>query len=168
MPEGAAAPDGIDVCLRPAGAEDWDFLKRVYRSTREEELAVTNWGEEQKTEFCRMQFEAQDAYYREHYPNAQFSVIERSGVAAGRLYVDRWLREIRIMDIALLPEHRGAGIATRFLRELMEEARRAGKVLSIHVEKFNPALHLYERLGFHPHEDKGVYLLMHWRAVSPP
>ena len=63
------------------------------------------------------------------------------------------------MDIALLPEHRGAGIGAQLLRELQEEARSAGKSLTIHVERFNPALRLYERLGFRQVEDKGVYLL---------
>jgi ribosomal protein S18 acetylase RimI-like enzyme len=78
------------------------------------------------------------------------------------LYVARWDREIRIMDIALLPEHRGSGIGSKLLRELQDEARAAGKTLSIHVERFNPALRLYERLGFQQVEDKGVYLLMSW------
>jgi ribosomal protein S18 acetylase RimI-like enzyme len=138
----------------------------VYASTRAEELAVTDWSEEQKTQFLRQQFTAQDAHYRAHYPSAEFSVIEREGLPIGRLYVDRWTKEIRIMDIALLPEHRGAGIGTTLLRELQEEARAAGKSLSIHVEKFNPALRLYERLGFRPIEDKEVYLLMEWRAST--
>jgi len=35
-----------------------------------------------------------------------------------------------------------------------------GKALGIHVEKFNPAMKLYERLGFKPVEDQGIYLLM--------
>jgi ribosomal protein S18 acetylase RimI-like enzyme len=91
-------------------------------------------------------------------------VIEKDGVSIGRLYVARWEREIRIMDIALLPEHRGAGIGTELLRELQDEARSAGKTLTIHVERFNPALRLYERLGFRQVEDKGVYLLMRWSA----
>jgi ribosomal protein S18 acetylase RimI-like enzyme len=62
-----------------------------------------------------------------------------------------------------LPEHRGAGIGTKLLRDLQEEVRSAGKSLTIHVERFNPALRLYERLGFQQIEDKGVYLLMEWR-----
>ena len=164
MPEAAAAAGAAGARLREATADDQDFLCRVYASTRAEELALTDWSEEQKAQFCRMQFTAQDAHYRQHYPTAQFSVIEHHGVAAGRLFVDRWTREIRIMDITLLPEHRNAGIGTLFLQALMEEARAAGKTLSIHVEKFNPALRLYDRLGFRPREDKGVYLLMDWKA----
>ena len=150
--------------LRPVTETDTDFLSRVYASTRWEELAVTDWSDGQKAQFCRQQFTAQDAHYRKHYPTAEFSVIERDGTSIGRLYVDRWPKEIRIMDITLLPEHRGEGMGTKLLRDLQEEARGAGKVLSIHVEKFNPALKLYERLGFTVREDKGVYLLMEWRA----
>lgn len=144
--------------------EDESFSEQVYASTRAEELARTDWSDAQKAAFCHHQFVAQTAHYRAHYPTAEYSVIEVNGVPAGRLYVDRCTREIRIMDIALLPEHRGVGIGTRLLRELQKEARTAGKALTIHVEKFNPALRLYQRLGFHPIADKEVYLLMEWRG----
>lgn len=151
------------VQLRPAKEEDVEFLRILYASTREEELAVTDWSEAQKREFCRLQFEAQAAHYREHYPAAEYAVIEHGGSRAGRLYVNRGEREIRIMDLALLPEWRGQGIGTALLRELQDEAASRSLRLSIHVEKFNPALRLYERLGFRPVEDRGVYLLLSWR-----
>ncbi|HEY8991809.1 MAG TPA: GNAT family N-acetyltransferase [Luteolibacter sp.] len=142
--------------------EDGEFLARLYASTREEELEPTGWSDEQKRLFCRMQFDAQAAHYREHYPAAEYSVIECDGVAGGRLYVNRGAKEIRIMDLALLPEWRGKGIGSRLLRELQEETAAGGMRLSIHVEKFNPALRLYERLGFQLAEDRGVYLLLSW------
>jgi ribosomal protein S18 acetylase RimI-like enzyme len=111
-----------------------------------------------------MQFAAQDADYRRNYPDAQYSIIEVQGVPAGRLYVDRCSKEIRIIDIALLPEHQRTGIGTKLLRALQDEARAAGKTLTIHVEKFNPALRLYQRLGFRQIEDKGVYLFLEWNS----
>jgi GNAT superfamily N-acetyltransferase len=150
------------ISLRPITPEDVPFLAGVYASTRAEELAVTGWSDEEKAVFCQRQFDAQSAHYRENYPGASLQIIEREGVAIGRLYVAHWERQIRIMDIALLPEHRGAGIGTKLLRDLQEEARSAGKSLTIHVERFNPALQLYQRLGFQQIEDKGVYLLMRW------
>jgi ribosomal protein S18 acetylase RimI-like enzyme len=150
------------ITLRLMTAEDDAFLAAVYVSSREEELAQTGWSEEQKAEFCRRQFDAQSAYYAANYPGAAFQVIERDGVPVGRLYVARWEMEIRIMDITLLPEFRGSGIGTKLLRELQDEARAAGKSLTIHVERFNRALELYQRLGFRQAEDKGVYLLMEW------
>ena len=150
--------------LRPVSPEDMSFLERVYASTRVEELSVTDWSDAQKAAFIRQQFTAQDAHYRKHYPTSQYFVIEAGDSPIGRLYVDRWIREIRIMDIALLPERRGEGIGTRLINDLQEEAQATGKSLSIHVEKFNPALRLYDRLGFKPVEDKDVYLLMEWKA----
>jgi GNAT superfamily N-acetyltransferase len=148
--------------LRAVTPEDEQFLRTVYASTRADELARVPWGDEQKRAFTDMQFAAQDTDYRNNYPAAQFSIIEVRGVPVGRLYVDRCKTEIRILDIALLPDHRRAGIGTKLLRELQDEARLAGKTLNIHVERFNPALHLYQRLGFGQIEDKGVYLFLEW------
>jgi len=149
--------------LRPATPEDGQFLRAVYAATRADELALVPWSDEQKRTFTDMQFDAQDADYRRNYPDAQYSIIEMQGEPAGRLYVDRSEKEIRIIDIALLPEHRRTGIGTKLLRELQDEARMAAKVLTIHVEKFNPALRLYHRLGFQQIEDEGVYLLLEWK-----
>ena len=152
------------VSLRPITPADTSFLARVYASSRAEELAVTGWSDDQKEVFCRRQFDAQSEYYAANYPEAAFQVIERNGAPIGRLYVARWEKEIRIVDITLLPEFRGSGIGTKLLRELQDEARAAGKSLSIHVERFNRALQLYQRLGFEQVEDKGVYLLMSWKG----
>jgi len=149
--------------LRPIQAEDLPFLLKVYTATRWEELAQTNWSDAQKHAFCQMQFEAQHRHYQEHYQEAAFAIIEREGTPIGRLYVARWQKEIRIVDIALLPESRGMGIGTEFLRQLQEEARAVGKTLSIHVEKFNPAFRLYDRLGFKPVKEVGVYELMEFK-----
>jgi ribosomal protein S18 acetylase RimI-like enzyme len=152
------------ISLRHITPEDDSFLAGLYASTRAEELAVTGWSEEDIAAFCRRQFDAQTAHYVEKYAGASLQVIEQAEVPIGRLYVARWEREIRIMDIALLPEHRGSGIGTKLLRELQDEARSAGKALTIHVERFNPALRLYERLGFQTIEDKGVHLLLQWSS----
>jgi ribosomal protein S18 acetylase RimI-like enzyme len=146
--------------LRAAGPGDREFLYRVYASTRTEELAVVPWDEAEKDTFLRAQFDAQDRWYRENYPDVTFEVIEVDGEPAGRLYLHRGEREIRIVDIALLPEHRGNGVGSSLLRDLLAEADAAGQRVTIHVERFNPALRLYERLGFTVAEDKGVYLFL--------
>jgi GNAT superfamily N-acetyltransferase len=157
-------PADLSLRLRPITPEDDSFLARLFASTRADELALTGWSDQQKDAFCRMQFDAQSAHYRKHYGDGSFDIIERDGVAAGRLLVWRSGEEILIVDIALLPEHRGAGIGTKLLRELQDQARVAGKPLTIHVERFNRALQLYQRLGFEQIEDKGVYLLLKWEG----
>jgi ribosomal protein S18 acetylase RimI-like enzyme len=148
--------------LRPATEADRDFLLSVYASTREEELAQVRWEEGAREAFLEHQFSAQDHHYRTNYPGATFDVIEVDGEPAGRLYVHRGEHEIRIMDIALAPGFRGRGIGTDLLRELMEEASASGRSLSIHVEMNNPARRLYERLGFEPAGEHGIYVLMRW------
>jgi GNAT superfamily N-acetyltransferase len=149
--------------LRPVTEADTSFLRRVYAGTRAQELAQTPWNAEQKAMFCNMQFDAQIKDYRKNYPQAEYSVIERAGVPAGRLYVERSETEILILDIALLPEHCGLGIGTHYLRELQREAAAERKVVTLHVEQFNPARRLYQRLGFEEVEDKGVYLMLQWQ-----
>jgi hypothetical protein len=57
-----------NITFRPITENDMDFLYRVYASTREDELAVTDWDDAQKEEFLKMQFNAQHVYYQEHYP----------------------------------------------------------------------------------------------------
>jgi len=37
---------------------------------------------------------------------------------------------------------------------------------AIHVERFNPALRLCERLGFRQIDDRGVYLFLEWRGTD--
>ncbi|MGH2397294.1 MAG: GNAT family N-acetyltransferase, partial [bacterium] len=75
---------------------------------------------------------------------------------------------IRLMDLALLPAYRGRGIGSSLLDALLAEGQRAGKPVTIHVEKLNRALRLYERLGFRRIADRGVYWFLEWRPPSPP
>jgi GNAT superfamily N-acetyltransferase len=154
------------VTLRPIQEEDLEFLLRLYATTRADEMAmVMDWPDEQKEWFIRMQFQAQHAWYQEHYGDAQFDLVLMDGVPVGRLYVHRRPAEIRLVDISLIPELRGGGIGSALLRELMAEAEAAGKPLTIHVEKYNPAMRLYLRLGFKPIEDRGPYDLMEWKPA---
>lgn len=150
--------------LRPVTDDDREFLFRLYASTREEELSVVPWSDEQKESFLRSQFGAQTRYWNEQFPEASFDVVENGGGPVGRLYVDHRVDEIRLIDIALLPEFRGRGIGGSLLEQVLEQARAAGKAVRIHVEKNNPAYRLYQRLGFRTLEDKGVYDLLEWRA----
>lgn len=155
-------PDGI--ALRPQTDADHEFLYALYASTREQELRTVDWPEEVKRSFLRSQAEAQWTHYSTYYYDADFLIIERNGAPVGRLYIWRGEDDIRVVDIALLPEERGRGVGAALLTDVLAEAARAGKSASIHVERFNPALHLYQRLGFEHVSDDGVYYLMKWSA----
>lgn len=154
------------VVLRRATEDDYPFLRLLYGSTREEEMRHFPFSEEQKGAFLDQQFAAQYEHYRIHYPTCERNIIETNGEAIGRLWIDEWTDQIRLVDIALLPRWRGSGIGTSLLREVLERGARSGKPVTIHVEGFNPALRLYERLGFEKVDTNGVYFLMRWTPRS--
>ena len=155
---------GQGLRFRRQTESDLPFLNRLYALIRQQELAVVPWSDAQKAAFLESQFRAQHAHYQTYYPNADWLVTAHHGEDIGRLYIERWPTQHRIIDIAFVPEHRGKGFGTALLRDLLDEASAAGKTVSIHVEKLNPAMGLYRRLGFKCVEDKGVYDLMHWSA----
>jgi ribosomal protein S18 acetylase RimI-like enzyme len=150
------------VTLRPVTDADRDLLLAVYGAARAAELDQVPWEPGAREAFLEQQFAAQDHEYRRANPHGSFDVIEADGVPAGRLYVDRRPGDLRIVDIALLPAYRGRGIGTRLITDLQRQAAAEDRIVSIHVEAFNPAARLYERLGFEVAEDLGVYRRMEW------
>jgi ribosomal protein S18 acetylase RimI-like enzyme len=162
----SSSRDGV--CLRCAVPEDEGFLFDVFASTREKELALTGWSSPQKSAFLRMQFSAQRQSYAMTYPNAEHSVIERDGRDVGRMIVLRSDTQITLIDIALLPEHRNRGIGSSLVQALMKEAAQGGQSILLHVERLNPALRWYRRLGFTVASEGAIYIEMIWRTGEMP
>lgn len=161
--DGSLTPAGARVGLRPVTPEDGEFLLAVYASTREEELAQVPWSPEQKLQFLLMQSEAQRREYEARYPDAQYDVILLDGRPVGRIWIGRDEEQIRLLDIALLPEARGRGVGTVLVGQLIEEAGRTGRALRHMVFVLNTgALRFYERYGFVVIEDVGAYKHMEW------
>lgn len=157
-------PDAVE--LRPATSDDREFLLGLYASTRAEELAPVPWTDEHKAAFVESQFDAQAAAYEGAYPDGEFLVVLVDGRAAGRLYLGLLPGELRVVDIALLPEHRGRGIGTALVRAVLRRADRDRLRVTLHVEPWNPAKRLYERLGFETVELRGIYELMRRPALG--
>ena len=152
--------------LRAASSEDDSLMLAVYSSTRADEMALVDWTDEQKQSFLQMQFDAQRISYLRDYPNAEYFVILNDGVEAGRLIVDRSGAALLIVDIAILPEHRNFGIGKSLIADLQDEARKSKKSLRLHVENFNRAQRLYERLGFRKVAEVSFYWRMEWNPAA--
>jgi ribosomal protein S18 acetylase RimI-like enzyme len=152
--------------LRPIQDEDLVVLNEIYGSTREEELKqVTHWSDQDKQGFIQQQFMAQHEYYQKNYIGAGFYLIFKNETPIGRLYIHENYQEngVRIIDIALLPNWQKKGIGKSILEDIVAKGNSLKRNVSIHVEAFNPARHLYERLGFEKiSETNGVYHLMQW------
>jgi ribosomal protein S18 acetylase RimI-like enzyme len=156
------------VTLRPATDADYDFMRELYGDTRAEEMRHFPFDDVQKKAFLDQQFAAQFEHYGIHYPTCERRIIEQEGRSIGRLWIDEWRDQIRLVDIALLSEFRGSGIGTRLVEDVLARGTAAGKAVTIHVEGFNPALRLYERLGFKHVDTNGVYYLMRWEPAESP
>lgn len=154
------------ITLRPARDSDLPFLEALYASTRSAEMDQLDWNEEQKRDFLAQQFRAQNAHYQNHFSGADFLLIERRGEPVGRIYLEQRIDEIRLIDVALLPGQRGRGLGTAMMDRLLAAAGRLALPVRLHVESFNPAYRLYQRLGFQWREDRGVHQFMEWRPSS--
>ncbi|MDO8361258.1 MAG: GNAT family N-acetyltransferase [Actinomycetota bacterium] len=153
------------VRLRPATAADEPLLFQIYAASRAAELAQVDWSDEQRLAFLQHQHTAQATAYRSRHPDGEFLVIELAdGRGIGRLYRARLDDgELRVLDIALLPEWCGRGIGGALLADVLAEGEREGALVSLHVEAWNPALRLYTRLGFVEAGRNDVYLRMERR-----
>lgn len=152
--------------LRPVRSDDEDFLFEVYASTRAEEVAGLPWDANQRESFLKMQFAAQQQDYERRFPDGDHRLMLVDGCPAGRVYLARSEKEIRILDIALVPEHRNKSIGTRIINDLLDEASQAQKPVRVYVERFSPSIHLFERLGFSRAGEIDTHFLLEWRARS--
>lgn len=154
--------------LRPVVDGDDAFLCRLYGTTRADEMAATGWDRAQVDAFMQMQWTAQTNDYRTRYPQADHDLVIVDGDPVGRIWVDRGPDEIRLLDIALLPDLRSQGIGTELLTRLQDEARTSGRRLAHAVVKENEdALRLYTALGFVilP-EEHPTHWFMEWKAAT--
>lgn len=150
--------------LRAHTQKDLPFMQSLYASTREQELAMTNFNSQEKQHFILQQFSAQYMHYTEQYCTDSFNIIEFMGEPIGRFFIEYRSDDIRIVDITIIPERRNQGIATYLFNTLFSRAKKSNQSVSIHVEHNNPAKNLYERLGFKvKSKTNDIYLLMEWK-----
>jgi RimJ/RimL family protein N-acetyltransferase len=152
--------------LRPSLPEDRDFLFRLYASTRVEEIRGLGWSADQQEAFFRMQFNAQQQWYRTTYSAAENQIIEKDHEPIGRIIVQRDAGVWRLLDISLLPEHRGQGIGGELIRALIKDCGAARAVLHLQVVNTNPAQRLYTRLGFIKTGQDQIYTQMELRPQT--
>jgi ribosomal protein S18 acetylase RimI-like enzyme len=158
--ESVPAPTNPRISLRAVSPEDKGFLLKLYASTRQGEMEAWGWAAPQKEAFIRMQYGAREQSYESAYPGAERRIILIGKYPAGATIVFRDPTEIRLVDISLLPEHRGRGVGAKLIGELIAEAANASVPLRLSVLRGNRAAGLYERLGFVTTGEDDMYLQM--------
>ena len=149
-----------NLSFRPVETEDRAFLLSLFASARERELETLNWDSVQRDVFLEMQFNAQQDHYQSHFPQREHQIIMLDNQPIGMMDISRGSDEIRVLDIILRPENRNSGIGTSLMSNLLKESDRSAQPVRLYVEKFNPVLALYNRLGFQTIDDTGVHYHM--------
>jgi ribosomal protein S18 acetylase RimI-like enzyme len=123
--------------LRPANQKDMPFLLELRRQTMNAHLLasgiIPSSGEHERRVFFR-------------FDRAQ--IVELGNEPIGLLKVIRDGKHWHLAQIQLIPSLQGQGLGTRIVRSVIAQAVQAGASLGLSVLKANPALRLYERLGF--------------------
>ncbi|NTV15706.1 MAG: GNAT family N-acetyltransferase [Desulfobulbaceae bacterium] len=158
--------ESMTIKSRAITEADLEFLMQLYASTRAGEKALVGWPDEAWDAFMRMQFNLQHSQYMQNYPQPSFEVIMLADTPIGRLYVNWGAEEIRIIDIALLPEYQRRGIGGYLLHNILREGDERGLPVTLHVERNNPIFGLYHHLGFQEESAGEVYRLMKRSPVS--
>jgi ribosomal protein S18 acetylase RimI-like enzyme len=133
----------MPIVLRPARPDDFDFCERLYFS-----------GVAETIRLLKLDMAAQTANLRKRWDAAEVEIIMSDGADIG------WLQK-SIQDDALYLEQifidaasQNRGIGTGIIDRLIDKAKQDGRPVTLGVVKTNPALRLYERLGFRiTHED---------------
>jgi ribosomal protein S18 acetylase RimI-like enzyme len=166
----SSATKGLE--LRRALASDQALIEQIYAASRDAEMRRLDWPSDLKQAFLRDQCALQASHYAAHYPSAHFLIIERAGVALGRLYW-QWKGlpssddyALHLLEITLLTEHRGQGLAGALIRGLQAQARHCAASMTLYVEPHSRAIGIYQHLGFKPVsvQAEGDAVLMQWRA----
>ncbi|MCZ8523996.1 MULTISPECIES: GNAT family N-acetyltransferase [Paenibacillus] len=149
--------------MSPVCPEDEPLLYSLYAASRQEELDALGWGPQERVAFLSMQYRLQQQAYRAQYPAAVHLIIAHEEQRMGQMRIDRSDRELRLVDLSLLPQWRGQGMGTGILRELQSEARAEDRSIRLSVLEGNPARRLYEGLGFETDGEPSVYRQMLWK-----
>lgn len=124
------------------------FLRTLYANTRQNEVPLCQWPKAHRDRFLAMQYEVQCEAYMKAYPKAAHHIMVLGQKPIGRLILNKEGRDHRVVDISIMQQYRGKGFGGSVLRQVIIEADACGASVSLHVLRGNPALHLYQKLGF--------------------
>ncbi|MCB1909711.1 MAG: GNAT family N-acetyltransferase [Rhodocyclaceae bacterium] len=155
--------DSGGLSLRPIAGEDRAFVFELFSAVHGEALRFGGVPEAMVRQLLEHQFKGQQGQYRAQYPGADFDLVLLDGIPVGYLYASRAPECFVLIDVALVPEVRGRGYATRLVVELLAEAGTLGAAVEAHVVRESPAWRLWRRLGFEVCGDDGVYLAIRRR-----
>ena len=128
---------GAQICLRPATQDDVPFLLGLRQQTMDAHLFASGLVPSVEEHLQRVLYRLDCA-----------QIIQLAGEAVGLLKVSRDDGDWCLIQIQVRPGSQGQGLGRQLIQSVIDEGRKAGASLRLGVLKANPALRLYQRLGF--------------------
>lgn len=154
--------------LRPAEAADGAFLREIFVSSRERELAPL--PPEMREPVADQQYRLHRNGLQSEYPDARQLIVlgphpetGKTVEPVGMVILAERPGVLWVVDMALHPACRDMGFGTALLEHLMEECRRSGRIMKGSVTPYNPARRLYARLGISELDAIHGYIPLEWR-----
>ena len=141
--------------FRPGHPDDFDYCARLYFEGMATIIKELN-----------LDMDLQVTNFRQQWNAANVRIITRDGKDIGWLqcFIEDGALFLAQLFVDLSWRQQGTG--TDVMRALIDEAGRAGRAVTLGVVKTNPALRLYQRLGFRTtHEDERKF---HMRRDESP
>jgi ribosomal protein S18 acetylase RimI-like enzyme len=153
---------GANLQIRPSNASDKIFLEQLHNSTRDD-LKLIDGEKDFVDSIIEMQYRAQTEGYGSKFPNAMYFVIEKQHERIGKVTIDFGPNEVRLIDIAFIPEARGKGFGPEVIAGLQKAAEQVSTPLTLSVLSHNlAAKSLYLKMGFVVENVTPPYEFMAW------
>ncbi|UWZ82576.1 GNAT family N-acetyltransferase [Occallatibacter riparius] len=135
----------MDLRLRAYCANDFEFARGLYFQTMRWAIErIFGWDQA-----------FQEANFVEWFKPDEISIIVADGADVGWIQQRLDGEAIFLGSIYIAPAMQRKGIGTRVIQATLDLARLRHQVVTLAVMKINPALALYERLGFRfTHQDE--------------
>lgn len=143
-----------ELTYMPAVESDMGYLLWLREQTMTPYLALAGIPTDEQTHLDRIRY---------RWQNAQ--IISWQGTKVGLLKCMQDGEAIEVVQLQIAPDFQGKGIGKKVLEMVLAQACQHNKKVMLSVLKQNPALRLYERLGFEvTHQDDESYYLQHGSA----
>ena len=137
--------------LRTASTDDAPLLRQLFADSHCAGWELLALDKASYLQLVEIQLAARQSQYRSAYPGSWEQIIEAAGTAVGSCWLAETDEELRVVDIAVLAEHRRNGVARTVLRQVGADAASRGKPVRLSVWQDNTvAQALYRNLGFRP------------------
>jgi ribosomal protein S18 acetylase RimI-like enzyme len=148
--------------LRPARADDEEFLFQLFYSVQAEKLALSSLAQDEMEKLIRLVYTGFTNHYRALSDSSEDRIVVLNEEAVGRMILLQSRDEIRLADIAILPRCRNLGVGSALIGQLQVESAMSKRPLRLKVAIFERAVRLYRRLGFYKIESDGPHLHLEW------